>query len=131
MFPATVSTIARTAFKIPKRLTGDSSCCLCYGPVDELDEFTKLMQRVDGVDINDKNDTDTCLVTGGCCSNNADCCSTPMQIDILPLMCYACRNIYKVDAQSIPQFAYENARKTQTRISMKQTIDEFLIADEE
>ncbi|KAL2916057.1 Cytoplasmic tRNA 2-thiolation protein 2 [Polyrhizophydium stewartii] len=81
-FPATVSTVVRTAFKIKTAHKNKDVCPLCEGPVDTIDT--------------------TALIVYGPPAEPAAASAERMEptqqqhdapIDLGPLLCYACRNI--------------------------------------
>ncbi|KAI8924338.1 hypothetical protein BC831DRAFT_466071 [Entophlyctis helioformis] len=117
-FSATVSTVARTAFKINTDYMDKKTCPLCEGPVDEFDGFGAL-KLSDGIaaassltEASSSTTSSNCCGSGSedaggaCCQtgqgpNTAGCCSStpsrsaaiPAGIDLFPLLCYACRNV--------------------------------------
>jgi hypothetical protein len=127
-----VSTVARTAFRIPKR-TVEGTCPLCYGPKDDIDDFTKLMQKVDDEPktivsgVEEGQLVEEACTKAECCGGDA-CASKAKDINALPLLCYACRNIYKAKIE-LPQFAVTNAKRQLNSEEMRESIQSFIIED--
>ncbi|KAH9247999.1 hypothetical protein BASA81_014374 [Batrachochytrium salamandrivorans] len=145
-FPATVSTIARTAFKINTDHMTKKICPLCEGPVDNIDYFASIDSLVQAPAV-------SCKPIGGdateCCSSTqtqSKCCqgagSTASQLDIYHLLCYACRNIAhdiskpqqsntSMQTTVLPGYVMRNSSQRLSRESMKAQISDYLIDDDD
>lgn len=112
-FPATASTIARTAFKLSKH-ENIKTCPLCYGFADEVDEFSKLLVRLKSPNISNE-----------CCTK--ECVNCQKYLKIQNYLCYACRNLTRAQGISLPQFAISNIRKNISADQMANAVSEFLL----
>ncbi|KAJ3275247.1 hypothetical protein HDV01_000974 [Terramyces sp. JEL0728] len=104
-FPSTVSTIARTAFKIKAKEHSTLSCSLCEAPLDEVSKFSEIM---------------------GDAAENA----TPEagRVPINQVLCYACRNISRDMKKTIEKRGLAGTLPgSVSRQAMKEQIQEFLI----
>eukprot|EP00842_Homolaphlyctis_polyrhiza_P003183 jgi/Hompol1/3866/HPOL_003397-RA len=130
-FPATVTTVIRTAFKIKTEFSNRRICSMCEGPFDELDVFetidasvashilTNRQQEQRQKQDQEQEQEQTKALREKCgdvCDANASgssCCgaqttsNNPGGIDFFPLLCYACRNI----ARDIRQHSSKRAQK--------------------
>ncbi|KAK6092891.1 Cytoplasmic tRNA 2-thiolation protein 2 [Batrachochytrium dendrobatidis] len=149
-FPATVSTVARTAFKIQTNHLSKKQCPLCEGPVDSTDNFASIDSSAETPGYPCKPICET-KPSFECCSDDKTttaCCAQNVnkneQVNVYPLLCYACRNIAhdfpkQKTTQSpspnqhdvpLPAYIAHNSFRRLSQNELRNQISDFLIEDD-